>query len=81
LLEICVRLNNLRAKLVGINQICNVYVPLWRQTEEEEKVWGSFETMFFGEQRCSDCVARFHNVAIYDGYMLRVHCIQQVGTQ
>jgi hypothetical protein len=66
LLEICVRLNNLRAELVGINQIRNVYMPLWRQTEEEERVWGNFETMLFGEQRRSDHIARFHNVAIYD---------------
>jgi hypothetical protein len=66
LLEICVRLNNLCAELVGINQIRNVYMPLWRQKEEKERVWGNFETMLFGEQRCSDCVARFHNVAIYD---------------
>jgi hypothetical protein len=65
LLEICVRLNNLRAQQVGINQIRNVYMPLWKQTREEEHVWGNFENMLFGEQHRSDRVGRFHNVAIY----------------
>ncbi|KAJ7301265.1 hypothetical protein DFH08DRAFT_827677 [Mycena albidolilacea] len=50
---------------VGINQIRNVYIPLWKQTREEERVWGNFENMLFGEQHRSDCVGRFHNVAIY----------------
>ncbi|KAJ7369020.1 hypothetical protein DFH08DRAFT_796829 [Mycena albidolilacea] len=66
LLEICVRLNNLRAELVGINQIRSVYMPLWRETREEEQVWTNFENMLFGEQRRSDRVARFHNVAIFE---------------
>jgi hypothetical protein len=65
LLEICVRLHNLRARLVGINQIRSVYMPLWKHTREEE-VWSNFENMLFGEQRRSDRVARFHNVAIYE---------------
>jgi hypothetical protein len=66
LLEICCRLNNLRAELVGINQIRNVYMPLWRETRAEEEVWVNFENMLFGDQRRSDRVARFHNVAIYE---------------
>jgi hypothetical protein len=66
LLEICCRLNNLRAELVGINQIRNVYMPLWRETRAEEEVWINFENMLFGDQRRSDRVARFHNVAIYE---------------
>lgn len=49
LLEICVRLNNVRAELVGINHIRNVYMPLWRQTREEEQMWTGFENMLFGE--------------------------------
>jgi hypothetical protein len=65
LLEICVRLNNLRAQLVGINQIRSVYMPLWKQTHEEEQVWANFENMMFQDQRRSDRVARFHNIAIY----------------
>jgi hypothetical protein len=66
LLEICCRLNNLRAELVGINQIRNVYMPLWRETRAEEEVWINFENMLFGDQHRSDRVARFHNVAIYE---------------
>jgi hypothetical protein len=65
LLEICVRLNNLRAQQVGINQIRTVYMPLWKQTQEQEDIWGNFENVLFGEQQRSDRVARFHNVAIY----------------
>jgi hypothetical protein len=66
LLEICVRLNNVRAELVGINQIRSVYMPLWKQTREDEAVWNGFENMLFGEQRRSDRVARFHNIAVYE---------------
>lgn len=38
LIETCVRLNNLRAECVGINQIRAVYMPLWKQTQEQEDV-------------------------------------------
>ncbi|KAJ7366038.1 hypothetical protein DFH08DRAFT_797044 [Mycena albidolilacea] len=65
LLEICVQLNNLHVQQVGINQIHTVYMPLWKQTQEQEEIWGNFENVLFGEQRRSDRVARFHNVAIY----------------
>ncbi|KAF7340349.1 hypothetical protein MVEN_01954100 [Mycena venus] len=66
LIEICLRLNNLRARLVGINQIRNVYIPLWKQNREDEEVWSHFESMMFKDQRRSDRVARFHNIAIYE---------------
>jgi hypothetical protein len=66
LIEICLRLNNLRARLVGINQIRTVYIPLWKQNHEDERVWSNFESVMFGEQRRSDRVAHFHNVAIYE---------------
>jgi hypothetical protein len=66
LIEICIRLNNLRARLVGINQIRTVYMPLWKQNRDEEEVWTNFENMMFGDQRRSDRVARFHNIAIYE---------------
>jgi hypothetical protein len=65
LIETCVRLNNVRAELVGINQIRSVYMPIWNQNPEDEEVWTNFENMVFGEQRRSDRVARFHNIAIY----------------
>ena len=66
LLEICVRLNNVRAEMVGINQIRSVYMPLWKETREQEEIWSGFEKMVFSEQRRSDRVARFHNIAIYE---------------
>lgn len=66
LLEICARLNNVRAELVGINQIRSVYMPLWKQTREDEQMWMGFENMLFSEQRRCDRVARFHNIAIYE---------------
>jgi hypothetical protein len=66
LIEICVRLNNVRAELVGINQIRTVYMPLWKHTHEEEEVWTNFENMLFSDQRRSDRVSRFHNIAIYE---------------
>ncbi|KAH7919021.1 hypothetical protein BV22DRAFT_1108214 [Leucogyrophana mollusca] len=50
LLEICVQLNNVRARLVGINEI------------RSEEIWARFEQMMFGEQRRKDCVGRFHHV-------------------
>jgi hypothetical protein len=65
LIEICIRLHNLRACTVGINQIRTVYMPIWKQNGQEQ-VWMDFENMLFADQRRSDRVARFHKVAIYD---------------
>lgn len=59
LLEICVRLQNLRTRLVGINQIWSVYIPIWKADEQEE-IWESFENMLFSEQRARDRVSGFH---------------------
>ena len=39
IIESCFRLHNLRTRLVGINQIKSVYVPVWR--EGSERVWVS----------------------------------------
>lgn len=66
LIEICVRLNNIRAELVGINQIQSVYMPLWKQDHEDEEIWTNFENMLFSDQRRSDRVSRFHNIAFYE---------------
>jgi hypothetical protein len=66
LLETCVRLNNLRARCVGLNQIRSVYMPLWQQNKEEEEVWKNFENMLFSEQRRVDRVSRFHNFPEYE---------------
>ena len=66
LLEICMRLHNLRAERVGHNQIRTVYSEIWRQTKEDNEVWNNFEEMLFGDQRRNDRVTRFHNFAMYD---------------
>jgi hypothetical protein len=54
LLEICVCLHNLRTQRVGHNQIRTVYMPLWRQNQEDEEVWTNFENMLFSEQHRVD---------------------------
>ncbi|KAF7375533.1 hypothetical protein MSAN_00441500 [Mycena sanguinolenta] len=66
LLETCIRLHNFRARRVGHNQIREVYMPLWRQTTEDEQVWDGFEKMLFSDQRRKDRVARFHNFAVFN---------------
>ncbi|KIK34174.1 hypothetical protein CY34DRAFT_26917 [Suillus luteus UH-Slu-Lm8-n1] len=39
LIEICLRLHNLHAIHVGINQIWTVYTKLWQATEDDMDVW------------------------------------------
>jgi hypothetical protein len=64
LLELCCRLNNVRAQLVGINQIRNVYMPVWKASEDEQ-LWKNLGDMLFGEIRRRDRVSRFHLVAVH----------------
>lgn len=59
LLEICVRLHNIRVRCVGINEIRNVYQPIWAPVEEAW-LWAEFERLTFGEIRTRDQVSRFH---------------------
>ena len=59
LLEICIRLHNVRVQCVGINQILNVYQPIWAPVEEAW-LWSEFERLTFGEIRARDQVSRFH---------------------
>lgn len=58
LIETCIRLSNVRARLVGISQIREVFMPIWK--EEDGNMWDSFETMLFGQIRQRDRVMRFH---------------------
>jgi hypothetical protein len=62
LLESIMRLHNLWTRLVGINQIRTVYMPIWKADEQEE-IWNSFERMLFSEQRKNDRVTCFHMIA------------------
>ncbi|KAG5653357.1 hypothetical protein H0H81_000858 [Sphagnurus paluster] len=61
LLKICIRLSNVRARCVGINQIRNVYMPTWRASEDDE-LWTGLEEMIFRDIRRRDRVSRFHLV-------------------
>ncbi|KAJ8582170.1 hypothetical protein M405DRAFT_922049, partial [Rhizopogon salebrosus TDB-379] len=60
LIEVCLRLHNLRAIRVGINQIRTVYMKHWQANEDDIEVWRDFENMLFSEQRKKDRVSRFH---------------------
>ena len=61
LLEVCVCVFNLRARLVGINQICSVYLPIWQESEDE-RLWTALGDMVFDDICRHDHVARFHLV-------------------
>ena len=60
ILEVCMRLTNVRTAKVGINQIRNVYMPIWTADREDMELWTGFEQMLFGDIRHRDRVARFH---------------------
>ncbi len=60
LIKICVQLSNVYAQLIGISQIREVFMPIWKDLEEDASVWDSFETMLFGQIRKNDHVSRFH---------------------
>lgn len=66
LIEICVRLHNLRAIRVGINQIRTVYLKQWQDMVDDIAVWQDFENMLFSEQRQKDRVTRFHVMLEYE---------------
>ena len=53
ILEACFHLHNLKACLVGINQICNVY------SQTVERPWGGFESILFPRRQVSR-VSNFH---------------------
>jgi hypothetical protein len=63
LLETCACLFNLRARDVGINQIRSVYMPIWRE-DEQEGLWMAFESMLFSTQRKNDRVRHFHMIVV-----------------
>lgn len=66
LLETCVRLHNLRANKVEINQIRTVYMKAWRETDELDELWTNFGNMLFSEQRRRDRVSNYHVYASYE---------------
>jgi len=66
LIETCLRLHNLRAVKVGINQIRTVYLQHWQQTDEDVEVWMGFADMLFSDQVKKDRVSRFHVTLQYE---------------
>jgi hypothetical protein len=64
LIEICIRLHNLRTRRVGLNEIRNVYMKVW--IDDGAEVWSHFEDMLFSDQRAKDRVSRFHTYAEYE---------------
>ena len=62
LLEVCIRLMQVRVRRVGISEIRNVYFPIWEQAEDDH-VWNDLGTLVFGEVRRRDRVSRFYRIA------------------
>ena len=58
-IELCARLSNVRARCVGISEICSVYMPIW-QSSEDDRLWLELGDMVFGDIRKRDRVSRFH---------------------
>jgi hypothetical protein len=56
LLEICLRLVCLRANCAGLSQIRNVYMPVWKATEDEQ-LWENMGDMMFKDICCRDRVS------------------------
>lgn len=59
LLELCVRLYNVRATMVGLSQIRNVYMPVW-MASDDDRMWDDIGNVMFGEIRRRDRISRFH---------------------
>lgn len=59
LLEVIMRLYQVRTRKVGINQITTVYMNVWKDGEQE-RLWDNFERILFTDQRKIDRVSRFH---------------------
>lgn len=62
ILTIVVRMHQLRVRRVGISEIRNVYVPIWREGDDLLELWFNWERMLFSDIRKRDRVARFHHV-------------------
>lgn len=63
LIEVCLRLHQVRTRCVGINQIMSVYAPIW-QEEEGVELWRGFEQLVHGEKERRDRVSAFHIIAV-----------------
>lgn len=64
LLEMVIRLNNLRVRLIGISQIRTVYMRIWEDSDGAG-LWDDFGSMMLSDIRRKDRVSRYH-VALAD---------------
>jgi hypothetical protein len=62
-LETIVRLHNLRTLRIGTNEIREVYMPLWKKSEDE-RLWHDLDNMLFKDIRKYDRVSRFHLIVV-----------------
>ena len=62
LLLVCVRIHQLRARVVGVNQLKNVFVPAWRDCDT--KAYDEFEKMLFSDIIGRDRIGRFYNLPV-----------------
>ncbi|KAG2072488.1 hypothetical protein BDR04DRAFT_1127649 [Suillus decipiens] len=60
LLKLCVQLNNVHVRMVGINQIQSIYMPIWQEDEEDRIVWAQFKDMLVSHQHSNNHIAQFH---------------------
>jgi len=59
LLETVVRLANVWSTMVGISQIHNVYMPIWKASEDDE-LWDNIGNLLIGDVCHRDRVSHFH---------------------
>jgi len=61
-ITLCLRLHNIRTRIVGINQIRNVYVPAWENADGYAGLGNVVHDILFRDIQDHDRVARFHVV-------------------
>lgn len=61
LIKLYVRLHNMRANLVGINQICTVYEGIWTEGRVGSTAYHDFKDLLFRDIRKNDRIRCFYN--------------------
>ncbi|RPA83739.1 hypothetical protein BJ508DRAFT_317665 [Ascobolus immersus RN42] len=61
LIEVCVRLHNLRANRIGLNQIRTFYEGIWTDGRVRSTIYHEFRDMLFRDIRKNDRIRRFYN--------------------
>lgn len=58
LLETCLRLHNVRTRMIGINQIRSVYMPVWTQGQED--FFDRLYSIMFPQTNHNDRIGRYY---------------------